>query len=124
MEFLGVTGVEDKLQEDVMKTIETLRSAGIQVWMLTGDKVETAKCIAISAGLKEKRQTIFEIKDKTNIHDINQSLNELEVNIHNSMLVIDGQSLGAILGTSSAEERFFEIAKNAPSVCICRCSPT
>jgi len=51
MDYLGVTGVEDKLQEDVMRTIETLRSAGIQVWMLTGDKIETAKCIAISAGL-------------------------------------------------------------------------
>lgn len=29
MDYLGVTGVEDKLQDDVMKTIETLRSAGI-----------------------------------------------------------------------------------------------
>lgn len=29
MDYLGITGVEDKLQEDVMKTIETLRSAGI-----------------------------------------------------------------------------------------------
>jgi phospholipid-translocating ATPase len=55
MEYLGVTGVEDKLQEDVLTTIETLRSAGIQVWMLTGDKIETAKCIAISAGLKARR---------------------------------------------------------------------
>lgn len=55
MDFLGVTGVEDKLQDEVMKTIETLRSAGIQVWMLTGDKIETAKCIAISAGLQGKR---------------------------------------------------------------------
>lgn len=56
MEYLGVTGVEDKLQEDVLKSIETLRNAGIQVWMLTGDKVETAKCIAISTGLKNRRQ--------------------------------------------------------------------
>jgi phospholipid-translocating ATPase len=54
MEYLGVSGVEDKLQEDVLKTVETLRSAGIQVWMLTGDKNETAKCIAISAGLKHR----------------------------------------------------------------------
>jgi phospholipid-translocating ATPase len=37
-----------------MATIESLRSAGIQIWMLTGDKIETAKCIAISAGLKAK----------------------------------------------------------------------
>ena len=54
MEYLGVTGVEDKLQEDVQANIETLRSAGIQIWMLTGDKIETAKCIAISAGLKSR----------------------------------------------------------------------
>ncbi len=52
MELLGVTGVEDKLQVYVQQTLESLRSAGIKVWMLTGDKVETATCIAISAGLK------------------------------------------------------------------------
>jgi len=50
MDLLGVSGVEDKLQDDVAVCIESLRNAGIQVWMLTGDKVETATCIAISAG--------------------------------------------------------------------------
>jgi len=54
MELLGVTGVEDRLQDDVAVVIESLRNAGIQVWMLTGDKVETATCIAISAGFKKK----------------------------------------------------------------------
>ena len=53
MEFLGITGVEDKLQDNVCLTIECIRNAGINVWMLTGDKVETAICIAISSGLKE-----------------------------------------------------------------------
>ena len=56
MDYLAVTGVEDKLQEKVLETIETLRQAGIQIWMLTGDKIETAKCIAISTGLKTKRE--------------------------------------------------------------------
>lgn len=56
MEFLGVTGVEDKLQEDVCGTLESMRNAGINVWMLTGDKIETATCIAISAGLKSPSQ--------------------------------------------------------------------
>jgi phospholipid-translocating ATPase len=37
---------------DVSKTIENLRNAGIKIWMLTGDKMETAKCIAISGGLR------------------------------------------------------------------------
>jgi len=61
MDFLAVTGVEDKLQENVLETIETLRQAGVQIWMLTGDKIETAKCIAISTGLKTKKEQIFEL---------------------------------------------------------------
>ena len=62
MEFLGVTGVEDKLQDQVCITIESLRNAGIKFWMLTGDKVETAKCISIMAGMKPTNQDFFEIK--------------------------------------------------------------
>lgn len=52
MELLGLTGVEDKLQDEVSHTIESLRGGGIKIWMLTGDKVETAKCIAISTGIR------------------------------------------------------------------------
>ncbi len=124
MEYLGVTGVEDKLQDDVLKTIETLRSAGIQVWMLTGDKNETAKCIAISAGIKNRRQAIFEIKEINNVTDIQSALSALEGKITQCMLIIDGNSLSTVLSDIATEERFFDIAKNAPSVCICRCSPT
>ena len=54
MELLGITGVEDKLADKVPETIEKLRQGGIQVWMLTGDKVETASCIAVSAGFKSR----------------------------------------------------------------------
>jgi phospholipid-translocating ATPase len=39
MELLGLTGVEDRLQDGVKPTLETLRNAGVKVWMLTGDKV-------------------------------------------------------------------------------------
>ena len=39
MELLGITGVEDKLQENVCQTLENLKNAGIQIWMLTGDKM-------------------------------------------------------------------------------------
>jgi phospholipid-translocating ATPase len=54
MEFLGISGVEDKLQDNINFTLENLKNAGINIWMLTGDKMETAKCIAISSGLKSK----------------------------------------------------------------------
>ena len=44
--LLGATGIEDKLQEGVPETINNLRKAGIVVWVLTGDKQETAINIA------------------------------------------------------------------------------
>ena len=56
MDFLGITGVEDKLQDNVSQTLENIRNAGINIWMLTGDKIETAICIAISSGLKSHQQ--------------------------------------------------------------------
>lgn len=44
--LLGCTAIEDKLQEGVPNCIETLSRAGIKIWMLTGDKLETAINIA------------------------------------------------------------------------------
>ena len=63
MTFLGVSGVEDKLQHNVQSTIDSLKSAGIQIWMLTGDRVETGLSTAISAGLKNKNDDLFFITD-------------------------------------------------------------
>jgi len=61
--------------------------------MLTGDKAETAACIAISAGLKNKRQEIFEIRDKTNVFELKQILRDFEKIVKKSLLLIDGTSL-------------------------------
>lgn len=61
LELLGVTGVEDKLQKDVKTSLELLRNAGIKIWMLTGDKVETARCVAISSKLVARGQYIHTI---------------------------------------------------------------
>jgi len=51
LELIGATGIEDKLQDDVRKTMESLVRAGIKVWVLTGDKIETAINICYSCGL-------------------------------------------------------------------------
>ena len=61
LELLGLTGVEDKLQDEVKSTLELLRNAGIKIWMLTGDKIETATCIAISTKLVSRNQYIHQI---------------------------------------------------------------
>lgn len=51
MELLGLTAIEDRLQDGVPETISSLREAGIQIWILTGDKEETALNIAKSCQL-------------------------------------------------------------------------
>ena len=61
LELLGVTGVEDKLQDDVKLTLELLRNAGLRCWILTGDKMETATCIAISSKLVSRGQYIHQV---------------------------------------------------------------
>lgn len=49
---MGITGIEDKLQNKLKPTIESLKSAKIKIWMITGDKIETAECISRSCGLQ------------------------------------------------------------------------
>jgi len=58
-ELLGSTAIDDLLQEEVGKTIFDCRSAGIQVWVLTGDKVETAINIGYSCKLLEQNMIQF-----------------------------------------------------------------
>lgn len=70
LELLGLTGVEDKLQDDVKSTLELLRNAGIKIWMLTGDKVETATCIAISTKLVARNQYIHQVAKREQLIDI------------------------------------------------------
>lgn len=60
LELFDLTGVEDKPQDDAKGALELLRNAGIRIWMLTGDKVETARCIAISK-LVARGQYIYEM---------------------------------------------------------------
>lgn len=51
MELVAVTAVEDKLQQDVEATISFIKQAGVQIWVLTGDKLETAINIALACRL-------------------------------------------------------------------------
>lgn len=59
MDFVGITAVEDLLQANVKQSIEWLREAGIKVWMLTGDKMETARCISLSTGLLARQDKVW-----------------------------------------------------------------
>lgn len=56
--LVGATAVEDRLQDDVPQTIHSLQNAGIKIWMLTGDKLETAENIGESCKLLKKDMII------------------------------------------------------------------
>lgn len=121
LELLGVTGVEDKLQKDVKPSLELLRNAGIKIWMLTGDKVETARCVAVSAKLVARGQyihTIAKLKRKDNAQDHLDFLRGKK----DSALLIDGESLSLLLTHFRTE--FISLAVLLPAVIACRCSPT
>lgn len=55
--LVACTAIEDKLQDGVPETIASLQEGNIDVWMLTGDKVETAKNIAITCRLISDEMT-------------------------------------------------------------------
>jgi magnesium-transporting ATPase (P-type) len=60
--LLGATAVEDRLQMGVPESIAALMAAGIRVWVLTGDKLETAISIAVSANLFNPAMPLVVIK--------------------------------------------------------------
>ena len=60
LNLLGSTAIEDELQDEVDSVIHSLMETGIKVWMLTGDKLDTAKNIAYSCKLFEDNMHIIE----------------------------------------------------------------
>ncbi|KAL0952707.1 hypothetical protein HGRIS_006943 [Hohenbuehelia grisea] len=121
LELLGLTGVEDKLQDDVKSTLELLRNAGVKIWMLTGDKIETARCIAISTKLVARNQYIHEVAKLKTADQARDQLEFLQSKL-DCCLVIDGESLQLCLNLFKNE--FIEITTKLSAVVACRCSPT
>uniref|UniRef100_A0A3B4D0W9 Phospholipid-transporting ATPase n=1 Tax=Pygocentrus nattereri TaxID=42514 RepID=A0A3B4D0W9_PYGNA len=128
--LLGATGIEDRLQENVPETIQALREAGIQVWVLTGDKLETAVNIAYSCKLLDQRDLVFTFNMenkgacKTMLNGILQELLrngslESEASIG---LVIDGRSLSMLLD-DDLQMQFVQLCTRCRSVLCCRATP-
>ncbi|CAI6328875.1 unnamed protein product [Periconia digitata] len=121
LELLGVTGVEDKLQKDVKPSLELLRNAGIKIWMLTGDKVETARCVAVSSKLVARGQYVHTIAKLKRKELALSSIDYLRGKT-DACLLIDGESLALML--THYRQQFISIAVQLPTVVACRCSPT
>ncbi|XP_042236213.1 LOW QUALITY PROTEIN: phospholipid-transporting ATPase IF-like [Homarus americanus] len=124
LRLLGATGVEDLLQEGVQETLEALRAAGIKVWVLTGDKVETAVNIAYSCGHFKRFMTVLSL---TSLHDLHQAESVLQMCWQETEgdsqygLVVDGTSLHILL--ENLKEEFYSVCRRCTAVVCCRMSP-
>ncbi|XP_016952023.1 phospholipid-transporting ATPase IF isoform X1 [Drosophila biarmipes] len=126
LDLLGATAVEDALQDDVADTLVSLQAAGIKIWVLTGDKVETALNIALSCGHIPPDAKKYFIIDCKNREEMLLHLNALDREIifgigQECALLIDGKSLGVALAEASSE--FRDVAVKCTAVLCCRLSP-
>uniref|UniRef100_A0A8D1TP43 Phospholipid-transporting ATPase n=1 Tax=Sus scrofa TaxID=9823 RepID=A0A8D1TP43_PIG len=124
--LLGATAVEDKLQDKVRETIEALRMAGIKVWVLTGDKHETAVSVSLSCGHFHRTMNILELINQKSDSECAEKLRQLarritEDHVIQHGLVVDGTSLS--LALREHEKLFMEVCRNCSAVLCCRMAP-
>ncbi|KRF82340.1 uncharacterized protein Dvir_GJ18766, isoform D [Drosophila virilis] len=81
MQLLGVTAIEDKLQDGVPKSIANLQSAGIKIWVLTGDKQETAINIGYSCQLLTDELVDVFIVDGSSVEEVEKQLRQFKESI-------------------------------------------
>jgi len=144
--LIGATIVEDKLQDKVPEVIKDLRTSGIKIWMLTGDKLSTAYNVGLSCNLISKDMKVFKIEGKNikkneNLEDINKEeriqvlvdfikefshfkgySNSMEKKLNFSILV-DEKALHTISESEEIGKMFLNVAKDAITVICCRVSP-
>ncbi|KDQ53432.1 hypothetical protein JAAARDRAFT_137304 [Jaapia argillacea MUCL 33604] len=130
MFLLGATAIEDKLQDGVPDTIHTLQMAGIKVWVLTGDRQETAINIGMSCRLISESMNLVIVNEETAAGTqefLNKRLTAIK-NQRNSgeledlALIIDGKSLTFAL-EKELSKTFLELAIMCKAVVCCRVSP-
>ncbi|KAI8907072.1 phospholipid-translocating P-type ATPase [Powellomyces hirtus] len=124
--LVGATAIEDKLQDQVPECITLLRSAGIKIWVLTGDKLETALNISFAANLLHASQTLLVLRAHTPLTIVSQ-LRETYAQLQNPTnevaMIIDGESLGHALGTEEGQKLLLEVGTRCVCVVCCRVSP-
>ncbi|XP_034398992.1 phospholipid-transporting ATPase IA isoform X3 [Cyclopterus lumpus] len=128
LQLLGATAIEDKLQDKVPETIETLMKADIKIWILTGDKQETAINIGHSCKLLTKNMGMLVINEDT-LDRTRETLNhhcgmlgDALYKENDFALIIDGKTLKYAL-TFGVRQYFLDLALSCKAVICCRVSP-
>lgn len=127
LELAGATAIEDKLQYGVPESMDKLRRANIKIWMLTGDKRETAINIGHSCRLIKDYSTVI-VLDKE-LGEVEQLIARATVTLRkeemaHSVVVVDGHTLSWIHEHEHIETLFYDLAILADSVICCRAQPS
>jgi phospholipid-transporting ATPase len=142
LNYIGCTAVEDKLQDRVPETISFMREAGVRIWVLTGDKLETAENIGYSANLLDRSMRV-EIVAATSPGELRARLDQVAsgggggggggggdvgrrgpAEADNLGIIIEGSSLAALEGDESLEKLFMDVSDRCKTVICARVTPS
>ncbi|KAL8674999.1 MAG: hypothetical protein Q9168_000593 [Polycauliona sp. 1 TL-2023] len=128
LELAGATAIEDKLQHGVPETIDKLRRAGIHIFMLTGDKIQTAINVGHSARMIKDYSSITTLDHGSEMEEVSQRIAAATLDINrgqvaHSVVVIDGQTLGRVEADHVVKQLFFELAALVDTMICARASP-
>ncbi|KAH9600178.1 hypothetical protein LSM04_006172 [Trypanosoma melophagium] len=136
LRLVGATAIEDKLQEDVPETISFFLEAGVVIWMLTGDKRETAVTIAATTTLCDPRKDFVvhidigsrDSRDSAAIEKVGADLQQVQLHVERGKregkrctFVIDGPALG--IAMADHFETFLKVSQEVNSAVCCRLTP-
>ena len=131
--LIGATAIEDKLQDNVSDTLELIRQSGIKIWILTGDKKETAINISYSCKHFTQNMNKYILTDLNNLNDIKLELNNINTNINSyqnnnnneNAFIIDGLTLSILMKSNELILDFINICiLKCNAVLCCRMSPS
>uniref|UniRef100_A0A8C1SQ96 Phospholipid-transporting ATPase n=1 Tax=Cyprinus carpio TaxID=7962 RepID=A0A8C1SQ96_CYPCA len=141
MSLIGATAVEDRLQEEAAETMEALQGAGMKVWVLTGDKMETAKSTCYACRLFQRGTELLELTVRTLV-DKKLNLYLMTSNLVSFLsyrswstanqdygFIIDGATLSLLMNpphdvdASQYKSLFLQICQNCTAVLCCRMAP-
>eukprot|EP01080_Neovahlkampfia_damariscottae_P011071 gene11071-3777_t len=123
----GATAIEDCLQEEVPETIEFFREAGLQLWVLTGDKVNTAISIGKSSKLITQDTHLYQIVGEIS-ESVESTLDEAIQKISEKdgkdiSIVLDTDSIKLILEDSFLKRKLIKVIPKIKTAICCRVTP-
>ncbi|KAF0696732.1 Aste57867_12534 [Aphanomyces stellatus] len=134
LDLVGITGIEDRLQDGVADALQCFRLAGIKVWMLTGDRPDTAVNIGHATQLISNDMQVIQISSKeldtsepgsapNVIGQILRSVAGTPKSNPSMALILDDVALELISGVESLQNQLIDASNRCKSVLCCRVSP-